>query len=165
LQRAKGYDALPVLHLRWKKWERQFWIDALCISQEDVSERNHQVRVMEKIYSQAQGVVAWLGRAQKNGDPVMRHLNGIGDIHDPARDSPSSLLDNVKKAFNKSTALEKWCNRTYWQRMWIVQEIMLNHQVTLCCGTISMPMNFFDEARKYIVSKLHKSGAVYIYWG
>ena len=84
---------------------------------------------MGKIYSQAQGVVAWLGRARNNSDPVMRHLNGIGDIRNPTREPPSSLLDNVKKAFNQSTALEKWCNRTYWQRMWIVQEIMLNHQV------------------------------------
>jgi Heterokaryon incompatibility protein (HET) len=67
-----------------EKQERQFWIDALCINQEDVSERNHQVRMIGKIYSQAQGIVAWLGRARNNSDPVMRHLNSIGVIRDAA---------------------------------------------------------------------------------
>lgn len=38
-----------------------FWIDALCINQADVSERNHQVQQMAQTYENAQEVVSWLG--------------------------------------------------------------------------------------------------------
>lgn len=37
------------------------WIDALCINQQDVLERGHQVDMMGVIYRGAQRVIAWLG--------------------------------------------------------------------------------------------------------
>lgn len=37
------------------------WIDALCINQDDITERNHQVALMAGIYSPAGQVVIWLG--------------------------------------------------------------------------------------------------------
>jgi hypothetical protein len=39
----------------------QLWIDALCIDQENVAERQHQVRQMGDIYANAEVVVSWLG--------------------------------------------------------------------------------------------------------
>ncbi|KAF2810674.1 uncharacterized protein BDZ99DRAFT_286850 [Mytilinidion resinicola] len=36
------------------------WIDAICINQKDVSERNHQVSMMKEIYSSARTVRVWL---------------------------------------------------------------------------------------------------------
>ena len=45
----------------------RLWIDAVCIDQSNISERNHQVRLMSKIYSKAAEVLIWLGR----GDPVL----------------------------------------------------------------------------------------------
>jgi hypothetical protein len=38
------------------------WIDALCIHQQDINERNSQVRIMDQIYTKAQMTVIWLGR-------------------------------------------------------------------------------------------------------
>lgn len=40
------------------------WIDAICIDQEDVSERNAQVSIMGQIYQRADSVLAWLGWPQ-----------------------------------------------------------------------------------------------------
>jgi hypothetical protein len=37
------------------------WIDALCINQNDVEERGHQVNLMAQVYSLAEKVVIWLG--------------------------------------------------------------------------------------------------------
>lgn len=37
------------------------WIDVICIDQQSVSKRNHQVRVMGSIYRRAISVIAWLG--------------------------------------------------------------------------------------------------------
>lgn len=44
------------------------WIDALCIDQSNIAERNHQVGLMGEIYKKADHVLIWLGL----GDDVAR---------------------------------------------------------------------------------------------
>jgi Heterokaryon incompatibility protein (HET) len=44
--------------LRHQFTPRFLWIDALCIDQNDLNERNHQVPQIVRIYSQAQSVIA-----------------------------------------------------------------------------------------------------------
>lgn len=51
-----------------------FWIDAICIYQDDTRERTHQVKLMAAIYQAAAGVLAWLGPAYENSDIVMAKL-------------------------------------------------------------------------------------------
>ncbi len=40
---------------------KSLWVDALCINQDDNSERSHQVTLMSSIYSAASKVVIWIG--------------------------------------------------------------------------------------------------------
>jgi hypothetical protein len=42
-----------------------FWIDAICIDQNSIRERNHQVSLMGNIYSQAERVIVWLGCCER----------------------------------------------------------------------------------------------------
>ncbi|KAF2496771.1 hypothetical protein BU16DRAFT_458540 [Lophium mytilinum] len=37
------------------------WIDSICINQNDLQERNHQVSAMGQLYSSAAEVIVWLG--------------------------------------------------------------------------------------------------------
>jgi Heterokaryon incompatibility protein (HET) len=46
--------------LRNKSRSIRIWIDALCINQQNISERNQQVRMMEEIYRKAKHVRIWL---------------------------------------------------------------------------------------------------------
>lgn len=46
--------------LRPKSGELRLWIDAICINQDDLSERNAQVSVMGRIHQDASSVFAWL---------------------------------------------------------------------------------------------------------
>ncbi|MCJ1288287.1 hypothetical protein MMC26_007642 [Xylographa opegraphella] len=39
----------------------KIWIDAICVNQDDIEERNRQVLLMFKIYTLADEVIAWLG--------------------------------------------------------------------------------------------------------
>ena len=41
--------------------DRDYWVDAICINQNDISERNEQVIRMGEIYSWATKVLLWLG--------------------------------------------------------------------------------------------------------
>ncbi|PPJ56525.1 hypothetical protein CBER1_03888 [Cercospora berteroae] len=53
------YNALR--RLRYPDRARRLWIDALCINQDDIPERNGQVQSMETIYSHCSKVLVWLG--------------------------------------------------------------------------------------------------------
>jgi hypothetical protein len=54
----------------------QFWIDAICINQDDLQERNEQVPRMGDIYSMASRVWIWIGKPSKifNGNPDLAPL-------------------------------------------------------------------------------------------
>ena len=58
------------------------WIDALCIDQQNNSERNHQVRVMGKIYEMAVEVLVWLGCSAHNSDgpAIHRAMKGLNEL-------------------------------------------------------------------------------------
>lgn len=49
--------------LRLRQREKPIWIDAICINQEDTTERTQQVRQMHRIYGSASLVIVWLGEA------------------------------------------------------------------------------------------------------
>ncbi|KAF2495046.1 HET-domain-containing protein, partial [Lophium mytilinum] len=55
------YSALD--HLRDSLQKPTLWIDAICINQTDIGERNSQVTLMRRIYSSCQRAVVWLGPA------------------------------------------------------------------------------------------------------
>lgn len=66
---------------------RVLWVDALCINQNDIDERNSQVRQMADIYREAQCVVVWLGRDSCLAHDVVYILERLGN-HSPALNFP-----------------------------------------------------------------------------
>lgn len=50
--------------LRQESHSTHFWIDAVCIDQNSVDGRNHQVAMMGEVYSHAENVLVWLVPAQ-----------------------------------------------------------------------------------------------------
>ncbi|PVH79250.1 HET-domain-containing protein [Cadophora sp. DSE1049] len=95
--------ALALVHLRHTSEERVLWIDAICINQADLEERNRQVELMSYIYARAKRVLVWLG--------IIVHL----PVLERRRTGNETSLD--------SNALGTLCHQSYWRRIWIVQEI------------------------------------------
>lgn len=63
---ANLFNALQSL---WKHYgQSMFWIDALCINQNDHSERSQQVSLMKRIYESATETVVYIGEATKLHD-------------------------------------------------------------------------------------------------
>jgi hypothetical protein len=56
------FDALAAIRLRTAS--RWLWVDAICINQEDLEERNYQVARMGSIYRKADRVLIWLGHGE-----------------------------------------------------------------------------------------------------
>lgn len=58
-----------------------FWIDQICINQQDEKEKNHQVAMMNQIYSQSRRVITYLGPAgpeagEKRGIQLLKRIHG-----------------------------------------------------------------------------------------
>ncbi|CAJ2506934.1 Uu.00g081200.m01.CDS01 [Anthostomella pinea] len=106
-------DAL--LYLRQHSRTRTLWIDSICIDQttEEAStqERNHQVRMMGRIYSKAQIVLIWLG---------------VGDASTPSifQAIESGAMD--EKAAEKEEALKKILSNPWFIRSWTIQEVVVS---------------------------------------
>jgi hypothetical protein len=91
-----------------------FWADAICVNQRDVHERSSQVRMMNRIYSEAQQVFVWLG----------------DDMHgDELSNCEQSMLltGRTTPAFDLALVFPIWriivemASQQYWTRLWIVQ--------------------------------------------
>lgn len=100
------------------------WADAICIDQEAVEEKGHQVNMMGDIYLRAVCVVAWLGPAGDESDLAI-------DDWRNADDWEYEKLTDSSHGVNAQLAL---LNRSYWQRLWIVQEMALARKRFLLCG-------------------------------
>ncbi|RDL30409.1 uncharacterized protein BP5553_10287 [Venustampulla echinocandica] len=120
-----------------------FWVDAICIDQANVLERNHQVNLMSRIYSQASTVAVWLGPETEDSALAMKHLSNKVRFHQNIRDAISAL-----------------CHRPYWNRLWIIQELVLAKSIYVLCGSgyqdwenlVRLASNMEDEDEDHINS-------------
>ncbi|THV54829.1 hypothetical protein BGAL_0019g00300 [Botrytis galanthina] len=129
------------------------WIDALCINQDDVIERNHQVMQMGSIYKQAREVIVWIG--DKTDQGVENHADIL--IPDIGFDFVKKLAGLQKDLMCKSSgadvtiendglllgaelvSLDRLCRRPYWNRLWIVQEVLLAKDLVICWSNKHSP--------------------------
>ena len=65
-------------YLRYEDRPRVLWIDAICVDQQNVPERGHQVSRMADIYRSANPVLIWLGPVFASSDVAMRALSALG---------------------------------------------------------------------------------------
>jgi Heterokaryon incompatibility protein (HET) len=110
LVRPNLYQAL--LTLRLSDQSQRFWIDAICINQEDQTEKNFQVPLMNQIYCLSSYVLVYLGESENDSDYVM------DCIRRQDRDS------FIQKRF--LTGLAWILQRNWFKRTWILQEFVLN---------------------------------------
>jgi hypothetical protein len=122
-------------HLRHESDSRSLWVDAVCINQNNIPERDHQVSQMEQIYSRASRVLAWLGRQRTRDNNFIDfgvRLNAMSVSELPDQEAiPANLW--TSSAF-KRDALVAFCQRKYWTRLWIIQEIVLASDLLIQYG-------------------------------
>lgn len=118
-----------------------FWIDAICINQEDLSERNHQVGLMKLIYTNASDVYVWLGGEADDSKIAMSFLSRGGPK--PLRPRGSGFFPVWTP--REARALVELCERPYWRRMWIIQEVIHAENIRVWCGDQSADWLAFDK--------------------
>lgn len=155
------------------------WIDALCIDQQNLTEKSQQVAMMNKIYSRANEVLVWLGDDCKGiGSEARGILKDIyshcaratGDFtnlddtlfpvtHQGLR-SPGKLewggllmrsfVDDLHVTARKWDVLATFFSSPWFSRIWIVQEIVLARKAMLYWGDISVEWQVASLAAKWL---------------
>jgi hypothetical protein len=111
-------------------------VDALCINQKDVPERNQQVLLMAKVYKSSTRVISWLG---KGDEQTTRAFETIKATHvymayslaryinlDWMQEYPqlwANTSDSTQAGRGFWEAVETIMKLPYWRRVWIIQEI------------------------------------------
>jgi Heterokaryon incompatibility protein (HET) len=130
------------------------WIDAICINQRDIAEKNAQVQMMSSIFKKALAVVAWVGPEQGDSTEVIEIMNHLAaeirssknaGVEILSRPAPQQLLDRLNPETSDMSLLSLilpreqgfvrlLSERLFWKRAWILQELVLAKEVLFVCG-------------------------------
>ncbi|KIW20849.1 hypothetical protein PV08_01427 [Exophiala spinifera] len=137
------WDALR--YLRNCGSSRHYWIDAICINQANIFERNRQLRIMPHIYMRAQTVLVWLGRkyAKYRAEDWQVWMDWRVDGKSDMSFSASELVARMEQKQLISTMSLELCSDDYWNRVWIVQEIGMARTIQVCFKECRMTWNTF----------------------
>lgn len=130
----------------WQAWlhfrKARIWIDSICINQSNNAEKSLQVAIMGDIYSKAEQVLICIGRSADDSDFFMQNVCKLYEW----LSSSNVLKRQYGRVRSRALAHDEdyWprliqahdelCNRAYWQRVWIVQEVALAKKGILLCG-------------------------------
>ena len=129
-----------LFHLRLTNRLRVLWVDAVCINQQDLVERSHQVTLLRDTFERADNVIVWLGEDTGDANEAFEILRTI--------ESSSSDV-HVFRLPESGKALRKLLGRSWFRRIWVVQELTCARKATITCGNHAMEWGrFLDVAMK-----------------
>ncbi|KAI0131953.1 heterokaryon incompatibility protein-domain-containing protein [Xylariales sp. AK1849] len=163
---ANLFDLLEELFCQ-SSIEGYFWVDAVCINQEDDDEKSAQVNMMDRIYELAFNVIAWLGKANDNTNKVKFMIHQLAKVCETwERDNTfssefggtkgptdSAFLRSIGLA--ESTSWDDWnelfyfYQRRWLTRVWTVQELALAQCFEIRCGRITF--DFYEICQCAVV--------------
>ena len=167
--------------LRLPDRSRVLWADQICINQSDVTERGSQVQQMRGIYENADRVHAWLGHLD-NSDLAMQevlHLesefNNACGVYSKTIGSERSLMPVERRSImeqiahslktryedEENEAVMAQCSAfgqmfqsEFWERLWIMQEVIVAKAVSLTWDSCSIDFARFSVYANIMASLL-----------
>lgn len=144
-----------LFYLRSGTDEKIFWIDAICIYQNDFEERSSQVQLMRDIYKGAKQTAVWLGPHESlSSIHLLGFLKNIESHRVWANDAERNLAEIDLQT---RLAADKSLQRTvryglygdiaqceFWTRIWVIQEVAISPNVMICCGNDRMSWEKFS---------------------
>ncbi|KAH8763895.1 heterokaryon incompatibility protein-domain-containing protein [Hyaloscypha sp. PMI_1271] len=150
-------DALT--HIRDRTESRFVWADAICINQEDDTEKGHQVKRMGKVYENAEEVLVWLGSDSEGiaedcfnlirdtNEYLDHQLEIYGRPWDMPTITKASPISFDKSRWNKVRTLTKM---PWFTRLWVVQEAALAKQCVLLWGNNHLSLAELCELSNFV---------------
>ncbi|KAM5363563.1 hypothetical protein ACJZ2D_011947 [Fusarium nematophilum] len=141
----KGVDPGPQTIPKDSLADELIWADAICINQNDIDEKSAQVCIMDRIYSKATFVLAWLGPEDAETEAGLKTLKILAENIDKFQESQVVPFGGHDKdsyetsgipfiSWNDWVALASIFHRQWFRRAWIVQEAVLPQMLIMYCG-------------------------------
>jgi hypothetical protein len=112
------------------------WIDTLSIHQSDPREKLEQVGIISSIFKNAERVIVWLGPSYGDSDRAFAALCSIS--------TKRSQRDSKSLAEPVWSSVRGLCERPYWRRLWVYQEIKSASCAEFMCGPTLVPLQKFQ---------------------
>lgn len=125
--------AIALEHLQEEKKTIAFWVDAVCIDQNNLNEKSVQVQRMGEIFASAALVIAWLGPAADESDLALQALQNYWE-NDSRLSEELRHTDDEMYTVLPLQSINALFNRSWFKRVWVGQEVALNEKVTFVCG-------------------------------
>lgn len=125
--------------------ETWFWIDYLCINQNDQAERAAQVSLMGRLYRLAFRTIVWLGERTPDVDGAVATLRLIKSFPRQSTEEARGLLHNSISR-SQWEALSRWMDRPWWTRVWTLQEYLIPDRLVFHCGDESITKRTWASA-------------------
>lgn len=129
---------------------KTIWIDAVCIDQNDLNEREQQVRLMKDIFSKASLTIVWLGESEEPelipsmfelGDRIIEMTKTVSPRRLKSEDLEACGLPPIDD--QSWRALANFFCLPWFQRVWITQEYVLAKEVTFLYGRYWKSSDFY----------------------
>ena len=102
------------------------WVDGVCIDQGDESEKAQQVKLLWKLFGDADEVVMYLGEGDSDSALAMAAL------------MEAAFLRQRWMERERCEAVRRLLGRPWFTRLWTMQEAVLARQLLVCCGDKSV---------------------------
>jgi hypothetical protein len=122
---------------------RIIWVDAICIDQDNIEERNAQVAIMGQIYQRASHVIIDIGEASKDSDLALDAITHCSDTGLYSFELGLEIRDAVNALYR----------RPWFNRVWVLQEAFMSKEATVLCGTRLVPWSIFRPRRIWVDSR------------
>ncbi|KAK9414347.1 putative Heterokaryon incompatibility domain-containing protein [Seiridium unicorne] len=136
------YGALSAI--REKGNDVLVWADALCIDQENPVEKSDQIKLMTSIYAKAVSVAIWLGPEADSSESAMEFLKDL-QVRSMSEQQIRSLISSPESQRDLA-AVATLFSRSYWTRVWVVQEVVNASRINVYCGSKKLPWHVLKTA-------------------
>lgn len=111
------------------------WADAICIEQDNVDEKSHQVQQMSSVYRNSRLTRIWLGEGCEHMWKTFQEALLDCDLLRRRQFDRSEYLRAVYEKASKN--LKAMISAEYWHRLWIVQEVLLSRNLQIHIGGLT----------------------------
>ena len=115
-----------------------YWIDAISIDQSNTRERGHQVQMMAYIFACAEQVVVSYGTDTPESKAFTRMVQDLSA--GLSRQGDDQIRKNGELTAQELAGLLDLTQRSYWHRMWIVQELAMAKSVVILVRDFPVPL-------------------------
>lgn len=148
---------------RHRLFHRYFWTDHLCLNQNGHEEISQQVPRMHAIYRNAELVLIWLQLTEAE----RRGLQKVARSRDRRKLIPKACHGVMQRRLSAhQDAIWSVMENPYWERVWIVQEVVVAKQVCVTSEDISIELEdlraVVDAFRKTILAPGNMKASLWV---